>query len=363
MNSQNILKFFGSKLDLKLDSSELYDFEMGGVDVDYDISLLDFTTSINHNSLIFDSNCLTPININTLKPWSVTVGEETTYENCNFTVNRRTEYGWTLDFVINKDDLDWSGGKIFYYWGTDNLDIFTDNSLRFRFTDDGEIQWDTYLRYSGYCDSETGFTETLYTDSENTLPLPSGQTLNDFNITITFERYSRYELCDIPNEGGWNDLITGVTVLNPMNIITGATEETSFIEVLNEKWFSERNKRLGVLKMYLNGNLFYKKENFEEIIPSKRDVDGGFVQIYGGGLLGNNTEFNLKRVKYFEEPLNFLQINHHYIVDTLPYYDVPNNSSVCDVGEADGLIGYTDIGILTENDENLLTEDNNILLY
>jgi hypothetical protein len=362
MNSQNILKFYGSKLDLKLDNSELYDFEIGGVENDYDISLLDFTTSINHTSLVFDSNCLTPFNINTIKPWSVTIGEETTYESCDFTVNRRTENGWTLDFVFNRDDLAWSEGKIFYYWGTDNQDIFTDNSLCFRFTPEGEIQWDAYLRYSGYCDSESGFTETLYTDNENTLPLPSGQTLNDFNVTITFERYSRYVLCDIPNEGGWNDLITGVTVLNPVDMITGATEQTSFIEVLNEKWWNERNKRLGVLKIYLNGKLFYKKENFEEIIPSKRDVNGGFIQIYGGGLLGNDTEFNIKRVKYFEEPLNFLQINHHYMVDILPNYDVPNNSPICEFG-ADDLIGYTDQGLLTEIEENLLTEDNNILLY
>lgn len=361
MNSQNILKFFGSKLDLKLDSSELYDFEMGGVDVDYDISLLDFTTSINHNSLVFDSNCL--YSLNAFTPLTINIGEQNIFGDCDVTVKRRTERGWTLDFIFNKNDLPWSDGKIFYYWGTDDESIFTDNSLRFRFTPEGEIRWDTYLRYSGYCDNTSGYTETVYLDSEDTLPLPSGQTQNDFNVTITFERYSRYELCDLPNEGGWNDLITGVTVLNPMDIITGATEETSFIEVLNEKWYSERNKRFGVLKIYLNGNLFYKKENFEEIIPSKRDTDGGFVQIFGGGLIGNDTLFDFKRVKYFEEPLNFLQINHHYIVDTLPNYDVPNNSSVCNVVSDEFLIGYTDQGILTENEENLLTEDNNILLY
>jgi len=49
--------------------------------------------------------------------------------------------------------------------------------------------------------------------------------------------------------------------------------------------------------------------------------------------------------------------------DTLPYYDVPNNSTICEITVGDGLIGYTENGLLTENDENLLTEDNNILLY
>ena len=45
-------------INLKLDNSELYDFELFGVDNDYDISLLDFTTSINYDSLVIDSNCL-----------------------------------------------------------------------------------------------------------------------------------------------------------------------------------------------------------------------------------------------------------------------------------------------------------------
>lgn len=360
MNSQNILKFFGSKLDLKLDHSELYDFEIGGTDVDYDISLLDFNTSINYNSLVIDSSCLS--NLDNIKPWIINVGEENIIEDCDFTVRRRTESGWTLDFVFNKNDLAWSNGGLFYYWGTDDSTILLDNSLRFGFTSGGAIEWSAY-RYSGYCDSTTGFTETTYFDTDNTTSLPTGQTQNDFNITITFERYNRYESCDIPNEGGWNDLITGVTVLNPMQTITGDTEETSFIEVLNEKWFSERNKRLGVLKIFLNGRIIYKKENWEETIPSIRDVDGGFVQIFGKGLAGNATQFELKRVKYFEEPLNFLQINHHYIVDTMPYYDVPNNTTICNVDASGDLIGYTNVGLLTEIEENLLTEDNNILIY
>jgi hypothetical protein len=87
------------------------------------------------------------------------------------------------------------------------------------------------------------------------------------------------------------------------------------------------------------------------------------VQKYGVGYSNNSaTNYIIKRVKYFEEPLNFLQLNHHYMVDILPNYDVPNNSPICEFG-ADDLIGYTDQGLLTEIEENLLTEDNNILLY
>jgi hypothetical protein len=159
----------------------------------------------------------------------------------------------------------------------------------------------------------------------------------------------------LSNEGGWNDLITGVTILNPTDIMTGATEEVSFIEVLNEKWWNERNKRLGVLKIYLNGGLIYKKENWEEVIPSKRDVNASIFQKFFSSL----SNLTIKKIKYFEEPLNFLQINHNYLTSIKPYYNITDVTNTC----VDVLMGFTDMGILSENNENIFTEDNNILIY
>ena len=46
MNNQNILKFYGSKLDIKLDSSELYDYELSKVRGDYNVDVLDLRTQI-----------------------------------------------------------------------------------------------------------------------------------------------------------------------------------------------------------------------------------------------------------------------------------------------------------------------------
>ena len=360
MNSQNILKFYGSKLDLKLDSSELYDFEMGGVGNDYDIGLLDLTTggTITYDSLVVDSDCLNLTPISSLSPWTINIGEPYTGQTCDFTVRKRTESGWTLDFVFNGTIFSGNTGvsNAFYSWGTQSAIV--DNYLRFYFASNSSITWEV-TRYSGYCNTVSGYTETTYVDTDSTSPLPTGQTQSDFNVIITFERYNRYELCDLSNEGGWNDLITGVTILNPTDIMTGATEEVSFIEVLNEKWSNEKNKRLGVLKIYLNGGLIYKKENWEEVIPSKRDVNASTFQKFFSSL----SNLTIKKIKYFEEPLNFLQINHHYIVDILPNYNVPDNSSICEINADNTLIGYTDIGLLTEISENLLTEDNNILIY
>ena len=36
-------------------------------------------------------------------------------ENGDPYFRRRTEKGWTLDFVFNRQGLDWSQGRIFYY--------------------------------------------------------------------------------------------------------------------------------------------------------------------------------------------------------------------------------------------------------
>ena len=62
MIGQNILNFYGSKLDIVLDGSELYDYEMAKTEGDYDASVLDFTTPITYTALTIDSSCLdTPL--------------------------------------------------------------------------------------------------------------------------------------------------------------------------------------------------------------------------------------------------------------------------------------------------------------
>ena len=56
MNSQNILKFYGTRLDAKLDSSEFYDYEITKVANDYNTDVLDLYTPIVYESLKIDQN-------------------------------------------------------------------------------------------------------------------------------------------------------------------------------------------------------------------------------------------------------------------------------------------------------------------
>ena len=354
MANQNILRFYGSKLDLKVDYSELYDFELSKVQGDYNVEVLDFTNEITYTGLTIDSSCLTGLT----SPWEVEVNNNYTGDTCDFTVRRRTEKGWTLDLVFNRLIT----GTTFYYLGIkDDLidENYGDNNLTFSFTNNNKIKWEAY-HYSGLCNSDSGYTESYYTLTGETPQLCPIGIYNDFNITITFDRYKYYFDCEIENEGGFNDLIlgphpisytnelwspttgdtgsffsgsfighstqitTGYTMTTgSLNWITGDTEY-SYVETLNKKWAGEKQKRLGTLRIYHNGKRIYKLENFEEVIPSLRSSENAIVQIFGD----NSLNGSLKQVKYFEEPLDFVHVKHHYLTSIYPNFSIYGCSDV-----------------------------------
>jgi len=362
MNRQNILNYYGSKLDLKLDSSELYDYQLTTNEVDYDTDVLDLTTGITYSALTIDSSCLTT-NLNDQKPWVVPVDSRYTGDTCDFTVRRRTEKGWTLDFVFNRDEVEWSGGTIFYYLGVDGDNTYTnylDNNLSFQFTNDGRVKWVSY-HYSGYCDL-TGYTETHSLLNGQTPVLCVTGDTSDFNLTIVFNRYKEFDGCDLDNMGGFNNLIrgphpvefikplTGVTAMTSTQIttgytitntigdwVTGGTITTEYVEELNKKWAEQRDRRLGDLKFYLNGNLIYTETNWEEIIPSYRN-EQTLIQSWGGGYnytyFGNTSktcDFIIKSVKYYEEPLDFIHVKHNFRTLTGYTFEICNDPCVDDV--------------------------------
>ena len=451
MNSQNILKFWGSKLDLQLDSSEYYDYEISKTELDYDDLVLDldntivytgltinttgvvgtdctrdtislveynntvndsgytysaltwtlyysaFTATLSNSDIILqndvysfelsgnthylrnngynnslsnpfslstsgfttgitgssyacvakladEDNCCPQDSIPEAKPWAYQINHGAGVDNCSYKVQRRTEKGWTIDLVLNRDGLSWSNGKTIYYLGVrgeNDLRDYADNNLSFSFTSDGRIQWRA-IRYSGVCVTNSGYTETFYTSSGQTPVLCTNGTSNDFNITISFERDKYYTDCRIENDGGWNDLITGRTLTTSINDwLSGATPTYEDIEVLNKKWALERNRRIGTLKIYLNGRTIYKLKGWEEVVPSTRGYQpmiqswGGGTQ-YSGGIHNMGIScFNFKRIQYYEEPLNFVRVRHHYLVDTKPNYTITECVENC----ADSMIG------------------------
>jgi hypothetical protein len=480
MNNQNILKFYGTKLDVKLDSSEFYDYELTKLDDDYNKEVLDLSTPITYTGLTISTNltnfdCLkTTITLaednmsdlisdyvysglsftldylnfvnyfgenyeNTIldgnryeftliqeethyfkiisynspkiinppldeyteediisgftnqvyihrkqitdpescspqspktnaKPWAFDFSEGLGSDNCDPTLKRRVEKGWTLDFIFNREGLPWSAGSVFYYLGArgeDEEENYSDNNLSFQFTSDRRIKWVTH-HYSGYCGTNE-YQEEFYVSSGQTPQLCTIGELKDFNVTIVFDRYKRYTDCNLENDGGWNDM-KGFRI-NPYEdtVITGVTSTQLSVwdetEVLTQQWANEREKRLGTLKIYLNGKPIYKIENWEEVIPSERGVQP-FIQSWGGGTkLMNNIHngvccFNMKSIKYYEEPLDFIHVRHNFITRENQY-----DFFICGLNCEDNLIGLFDNKLLTEDSLLLFTENNDIILY
>ncbi len=250
-------------------------------------------------------------------------------------IRKRTEKGWTLDFVFNRDGIDWSGGTTFYYWGisgeTEQTN-YADNNLSFSFTDDGRVLWESIHYKKLSCDTNPIY----YTATGQTSVMCSGGTSNDFNLTIVFERYKDLEGCDLCNFGGTNDLITGKTItIDQLDWLTGATEVYTIVEQLSEKWYNNRNSRLGVLKIYLNGQKLYTLENWEEIIPSQRESENDLVQIFGGGTVESGdihegeTQFDLLQYNYYEYPFTHLQINDNYKTNIKPNFNITECGGDC----------------------------------
>lgn len=268
---------------------------------------------------------------NITKPTIYEIDNVYSYDDGMFDVRSRTEWGWTLDFIFSG----YSGttGNTFFYLGLlDEFDVpnYIDNNLSFDFTVDGRVRWKK-MSYSNPC--LTGHTTIEVTDKTPVL-CPDGIS-SDFNITIVFERNLKYDgCCEMLNEGGENDLFTGWTLSNPyeyVSVTTGQTEphiaQHTTIWTINPKWYKERFKRLGTLKIYLNGRVIYKMKNWEEVIPTHRQSINKLVQSWGGGTTGSGgihngiNPFVIKRIAYYEVPLKFVDVRNNYL-ELSSIYDI-----------------------------------------
>jgi hypothetical protein len=130
-----------------------------------------------------------------------------------------------------------------------------------------------------------------------------------FLIDIVWERYTYMDYCDLKWFGGLEH-ITRVEYLqslanNTVSLIappyTNGYKIPGEIEIvqLNQTWLDETKFRLGSLKIYINGRIFYVVENFEEVIPRALDTDKEkqvavpFNMSWGGGTQGLHENLTL----------------------------------------------------------------------
>ena len=321
------------------------------------------------NKLEDNNNCCPQSPKLNAKPWVYKFDTGSGLDYCDPIIKRRTEKGWSLDFVFNRDSNPWSLGGVFYYLGVrgeNDIYNYADNNLSFQFTPDRRIKWVSY-HYSGVCGTN-GFDESFYIASGQTPQLCVINPTKDFNVTIVFDRYKRYTECNLENDGGWNDLIPQFITSDYTDTeFTGVTSSQISLfnesEILNKKWADEKQRRLGVLKIYLNGRPIYKLDNWEEVIPSERGVQP-YIQSWGGGtgLMENFHNgvccFNIKSIKYYEEPLDFLHVRHNFLT-RLGQYDF----FICGEPCEDDIYSIDDGHIIQEYGGILLADDDNHLIY
>ncbi len=175
-----------------------------------------------------------------------------------------------------------------------------------------------FLRFTGGCVTTgtctTGITyETGYTITDIcTTPIyPYCESVNPswleeehwFQLNVVWERYEYLDECDLLYRGGLYDILktqtfeslanNSVSLIKPPYTREGATEALKYNEYqLNEKWLIDGQHRLGRLKIYINGKIFYTIEDFEEIIPrplntdKEKQVGVPFNISWGGGTQG-----------------------------------------------------------------------------
>jgi hypothetical protein len=130
-----------------------------------------------------------------------------------------------------------------------------------------------------------------------------------FLIDIVFERYTFLDFCDLKWFGGLDDITrveflqnlanNDIALIGPPYTNGYSVAEQIEIVQLNQRWLDDTEFRLGRLKIYINGRIFYVVENFEEVIPRSLDTDKEkqvgvpFNMSWGGGTQGLHENLTL----------------------------------------------------------------------
>ena len=176
------------------------------------------------------------------------------------------------------------------------------------------------LKFTGGCETTgscntsgitytTGYTVTEYCSSNQIFNYCSGVNPGFltkehwFLVDCVWERNTYFDNCDLLYRGGL-DIISNTYYVNslaqntvsliepPYTQVDGPTPEQVEIVNLNEKWLIESDYRLGSLKIFVNGRLFYVINGFEEVIPrglnteKEKQIGVPFNISWGGGTQG-----------------------------------------------------------------------------
>jgi hypothetical protein len=144
-----------------------------------------------------------------------------------------------------------------------------------------------------------------------------------FQVNIVWERYTWLDICDLWWRGGIGDITkyeyldslandTTKLIKPPITHGLSVAQQIELVN-LNQSWLDDTKLRMGRLKIYVNGKIFFKLEDIEEIIPRALSTDKEkqlgvpFNISWGGGTQGlrENLTFSACTAldgKYIQDP-------------------------------------------------------------
>lgn len=144
-------------------------------------------------------------------------------------------------------------------------------------------------------------------------------------ISVVWERNKYFENCDLYNFGGLGSIIKkdyedtlsnqSVNLIKPPVTNNEITPKEITQITLNEKWLKEIDYRMGKLKIYANGRLFWTFDDVEEIIPrplntqKEKQIGVPYNISLGGGTQGLHDHLifsgcpdDINNIKYTQDP-------------------------------------------------------------
>jgi len=137
-----------------------------------------------------------------------------------------------------------------------------------------------------------------------------------FQVDCVWERNNFYENEELEKFGGLGIITTEQYVLPDLELINtsgktpGLCDQSVVIMGINDGWIVQKDFRLGSLKIYINGKLFFVINGFEEVIPRGLDTEKEkqlgvpFNISWGGGTQGlrESLSFSAGTTDYVQVP-------------------------------------------------------------
>ena len=137
-----------------------------------------------------------------------------------------------------------------------------------------------------------------------------------FQVDCVWQRNNFYDNEDIGKFGGLDSITNDTYVLPDLELINTSGKTPGFCDQsvtvlgINEAWIVEKDFRLGSLKIYINGKLFFVINGFEEVIPralhteKEKQLGVPFNISWGGGTQGlrESLSFSAGTTDYVQVP-------------------------------------------------------------